>query len=144
MLASCRDIAPVKHPELVEAGAGAVDQVVLAAMADARRDSRQLVVYVSATWCQPCEHFQHALRGGELDSYFPSLRLLKFDFDRDGRRLATAGYAAELLPSFVMPGPDGRGTDRRIEGATKDADTVARSIGPRLQRLLGVVSPPRP
>jgi thioredoxin family protein len=123
-------------PELIEAGPGPADAVVRAAMADAHRDGRRLLVYVSATWCEPCERFQKALRAGELDAAFPGLTMLKFDHDRDLPRLQEAGYTGNLIPRFVIPGPDGRGTLRRIEGGTKAADTVSTSIGPRLRRLL--------
>jgi hypothetical protein len=123
-------------PQLVTASAGAVDDLVRQAQHDAVRDGRQLVVYISATWCQPCERFQKALRAGELDATFPWLRLLKFDQDQDAARLRTAGYDGAFIPRFVLPGPDGRGTARFIEGGTKAEDTVATSIGPRLQQLL--------
>src|SRR4051794_41158698 len=105
-----------RGPELVEAGPGPVDQVVRRALADADRDDRRLLVYVSATWCEPCERFQKAVRAGELDAAFPKLRLLKFDYDNDHPRLEQAGYTGNLIPRFVIPGPDGRGTDRRMEG----------------------------
>jgi len=123
-------------PELIEAGPGPADAVVRTALADAHRDGRRLLVYVSATWCEPCERFQKALRAGELDAAFPGLTMLKFDHDRDLPRLQEAGYTGNLIPRFVIPGPDGRATDRRIEGGTKAADTVSTSIGPRLRRLL--------
>jgi hypothetical protein len=123
-------------PELIEAGSGPADAVVRTALAEAGRDGRRLLVYVSATWCEPCERFQKALRAGELNASFPQLTLLKFDHDRDLDRLQAAGYAGNLIPRFVIPGPDGRGTAQRMEGGTKAEDTVSASIGPRLQRLL--------
>jgi hypothetical protein len=121
---------------MVNAGAGPVDEVVRGAMADAEHAGRKLVVYVSATWCEPCERFQASLRKGELDSYFPRLRLLKFDHDQDIGRLQAAGYGGQYIPRFVLPGPDGRASAERMEGGTKADDTVFTSIGPRLQRLL--------
>jgi hypothetical protein len=124
-------------PELLEAGAGAVPSVVQKARQDADRDQRQLLIYISATWCEPCERFQRALRAGQLNASFPRLTLLKFDADRDTDRLRAAGYDGNYIPRFVVPGPDGRGTDRRIEGGTKAEDTVATSIVPRLAGLLG-------
>lgn len=124
-------------PELIEAApTGPAEEVVRSALAEAGRDGRRLLVYVSATWCEPCERFQKALRAGELDASFPGLTLLKFDHDRDLARLQAAGYAGNLIPRFVIPGPDGRGTDQRMEGGTKAEDTVSASIGPRLRRLL--------
>jgi hypothetical protein len=142
LLASCQRPSrrPVVRrpagPELLEAGKGPADAVVRTALAEAGRDGRRLLVYVSATWCEPCERFQKAVRAGELNATFPALTLLKFDQDRDLDRLQAAGYAGNLIPRFVIPGTDGRGTDQRVEGGTKAEDTVSTSIGPRLQRLL--------
>lgn len=143
LLASCQRPQrqpPRVHPpgpELIEAAAaGPADELVRTALSEAGRDGRRLLVYVSATWCQPCERFQKAVRAGELDATFPRLTLLKFDQDRDLDRLQAAGYAGNLIPRFVIPGPDGRGTDQRMEGGTKAEDTVSTSIGPRLRRLL--------
>jgi hypothetical protein len=127
---------PPPGPELVDAGPGPADQVVRTALAEARRDGRRLLVYVSAVWCKPCERFQAALRAGQLDAHFPRLRMLTFDHDRDVERLRAAGSDGDLLPRFILPGSDGRGTAQRMEGGTKAEDTVATSIGPRLQRLL--------
>jgi hypothetical protein len=142
--ASCRDPStPVgpSRPELRAAPPeGPAEAVIGAALAEARRDRRTLVVFVSAAWCEPCERFQEALESGALDPYFPNLRLLKFDHDRDAQRLEAAGYAGAYLPRFV-PQPDGRGSTRRIEGARKGVDAVS-SIGPRLQALMGM-TPPR-
>src|SRR5438034_6960181 len=111
--------------EIVEAGTGAVPGVVQRAQQEAGLDRRQLLVYVSAGWCEPCERFQRAVRAGELNASFPRLTLLKFDADRDGNRLQDAGYDGQYIPRFVVPGPDGRGTTRRMEGGTKAEDTVS-------------------
>ena len=128
--------AVLRRPELVAAGPGPVDAVVRAALAQSQRQGRRLVVYVSATWCQPCERFQASLRAGQLDGYFPDLRFFKFDQDQDAARLEVAGYGGQYIPRFVVPGADGRGTAQRMEGGTKADDTVFTSIGPRLQAML--------
>jgi hypothetical protein len=136
---ACQRPARIPHaagPELLEASRGAVDELVRHAQRDARHDGRQLLVYISASWCKPCVRFQKAVQAGQLNATFPTLRLLKFDQDRDLDRLLAAGYQGHLIPRFVVPGPDGRGTARLIEGGTSAEDTVATSIGPRLQRLL--------
>jgi hypothetical protein len=134
--AACQEPHPSHRPDIVVAGSGPADAVVRGAVGQAGKQGRRVVVYVSATWCQPCERFQAALRAGELDAYFPDLRFLKFDHDQDAGRLETAGYAGEYLPRFVVPAPDGRGTAQRMEGGTKAEDAVFTSIGPRLQRML--------
>jgi thiol-disulfide isomerase/thioredoxin len=122
--------------QVVEASSGPIDAVVRGALTYARRDGRRLVVYVSASWCEPCERFQAAVRAGALDASFPRLRLLKFDQDRDLDRLAAAGYSGAFIPRFVVPGSDGRGTANRMEGATRAEDSTLASIKPRLQHLL--------
>jgi hypothetical protein len=132
-----------RRVEVLEASAGPADGVVRTALADAQRDRRRLLVYVSATWCEPCERFQAAVRAGHLDSTFPDLRLLKFDEDRDLARLARAGYNGQFIPRFVVPGADGRGTGQRHEGGSKSEDTVASFIAPQLARLLGTPLPAR-
>jgi hypothetical protein len=141
ILAGCQEphggTAPVRRPELVLAGPGPADTVVRSALGQAHQQGRRLVVYVSATWCKPCERFQASLRAGELDPYFPDLRFFKFDHDQDAERLEVAGYGGEYLPRFVVPAEDGRGTGQRMEGGTKADDTVFTSIGPRLQAMLG-------
>ncbi len=98
-------------------------------------DGRRLVIYVGATWCEPCRRFHDAVAAGELDQELGGLRFLEFDFDVDGERLAAAGYAGRYLPLFVVPGPDGRATDRSHSGGVKGPGAV-EFILPRLKRIL--------
>ena len=136
---SSASTAPSTGPELVRAEAeGPVAQIVRRQRAKATQEGDRLLVYVSADWCAPCRVFQRAVRAGELDETLPDLRLLVFDLDRDEARLATAGYDSQMIPLFVVPGEDGRGTDRRIQGSVK-GDAVGDLV-PRLRELL---NPPR-
>lgn len=98
-------------------------------------DGRDLVVYVGARWCEPCKYFHKAAEGGALDAEFPRLTVLEFDLDDDRDRLASAGYASQYIPLFVMPGADGRATNKRFEGAVKGERAVAH-ITPRLRTIL--------
>lgn len=135
--------------QLVEGpGAGAqvkvVDQVdgpiaplIASEMRKAGAAGRRLVVYVGATWCEPCKRFHEAVEAGELNDVFPNLRLLEFDYDRDEVRLSEAGYASKMLPLFAVPKPDGSSTGRHIEGSVK-GDGAVDNIVPRLKRLLGM------
>jgi thiol-disulfide isomerase/thioredoxin len=101
----------------------------------ANRDGKQLLVYVGATWCEPCRRFHQAAAEHKLDAAFPRLRLLVFDDDRDGGRLAMAGYTGKYIPMFVRPNPDGRSSGRQIEGSVK-GDGAVDQIVPRLRTLL--------
>lgn len=138
--AGCGTPSPKAHPgggvELVPAPAtGEVQAVVRAELARAQKDGKQLLVYVGATWCEPCRRFHQAAAEHKLDAAFPTLRLLEFDDDRDGGRLAMAGYAGRYIPMFARPGADGRGSGRQIEGSVK-GDGAVDQIVPRLRTLL--------
>jgi thiol-disulfide isomerase/thioredoxin len=114
---------------------GDVDAIVRAAVSAANGEKRRVVVYVGATWCEPCRRFLRAVEGGELDAVFPDVDLLTFDADRDSERLASAGYVSKLIPLLALPGPDGRASGRQVEGGIKGDGAVAY-IAPRLEELL--------
>lgn len=101
----------------------------------AKKDGRVLLVYAGATWCEPCQRFHEAAVAGEIQGDLPPLRMLELDLDRDGDRLAAAGYGSRMIPLFAVPGPDGRGSDLRIEGSIKGSGAVS-NIVPRLRALL--------
>jgi thiol-disulfide isomerase/thioredoxin len=127
---------PARKLELVPAAPqGDVATLVKGELATSARTGRRLLVYVGATWCEPCQRFHHAAEAGELDKQFPNLRILAFDLDRDNERLATAGYVSQYIPLFALPGPDGRASARKVEGAVK-GDSALAAIAPRLQALL--------
>ena len=121
--------------ELAPAPDGDVATIVRAATAQARAHGRTLLVYIGATWCEPCKRFHHAAERGELDEHFPTLSLLVFDLDRDGERLRAASYAPGYVPYFGLPGDDGKATRRAMEGSIKGEGAVD-NITPRLERLL--------
>lgn len=102
---------------------------------------RDVLVYVGATWCEPCRHFHDAVTGGRLDVLFPRLTLLEFDLDRDEDRLTRAGYLSEMIPLFARPAPDGTASGRQIEGSVKGEGAVVE-LTPRLHAL--VRARPRP
>jgi thiol-disulfide isomerase/thioredoxin len=112
-----------------------VPKLVRAEREKAAADGRDLVVYVGAKWCEPCQRFHQAAQRGELDDAFPTLTILEFDLDEDRERIAAAGYSSKLIPLFVLPAEDGRASDRRFEGSIKGERAVA-NITPRLRSLL--------
>lgn len=135
--AACQPQAPAPGKlELVAAPQVAeVAPLVARELAAARAQGKQLVVYVGASWCEPCTRFHEAAAAGALDGTFPRLRLLVFDFDRDHDALDRAGYTSALIPLFVVPADDGRATGRHIEGGVK-GDSAVAEITPRLRALL--------
>ena len=131
--------APVKEPvlrvETIKTTGDDVAEAVRREVVRAREDKRDLIVYVGAAWCEPCQYFHNAAAAGELDGAFPGLRLVEFDLDRDREALARAGYASKMIPLFALPREDGSGSGEQIEGSIK-GDGAVSQITPRLKALL--------
>ena len=117
------------------ASAGRVPSIVREASGAAAAERRTLVVYVGASWCEPCQRFHHAAEAGALDGRLPRLALLEFDADRDLDRLAAAGYASSYIPLFALASADGTASSHRVEGGIKGEGAV-EFILPRLRELL--------
>lgn len=125
----------LKRPSFVKAPPdGEVADLVSAEAARARSAGERLVVYVGATWCEPCQRFHDAVESGALDSDLGAIRFFEFDLDRDRERLAAAGYASRLVPLFVAPDESGRASSQRVEGAIKGDGAVAFLV-PKLRAL---------
>jgi len=145
--ASAASASPAGSPPLVlspvggirwsQAPAGILDASlsIREALTSANADGRTLLVYVGATWCEPCQRFHHAVEQGELDAAFPRLSVIAFDADRDAEALAAAGYFSRLIPLFAIPKSDGRASGKQIEGSVK-GETAVAEITPRLRGLL--------
>jgi thiol-disulfide isomerase/thioredoxin len=110
-------VAPFVAEELLEAS-------------DAR-----LVVYVGASWCEPCQRFHQALQSGALDDALRGVRFVEYDLDLARSALEADGYRSRLIPLFALPAPDGRATEHKQEGSIK-GDGAVQNILPRLQQLL--------
>ena len=107
------------------------EQVELADAAHVR-----VLVYVGASWCEPCQRFHQAVERGELNGTLNGLRFLEFDQDRDAGALKTAGYVYQYIPVLALPDPDGRNHGRMISGSIKGPRAVQENLVPRLQALL--------
>jgi thiol-disulfide isomerase/thioredoxin len=78
---------------------------------EAKAESRVLVVYVGATWCEPCKKFKAEVQSGRLDDRLGKVTLLAFDADKDGDRLGASGYTYKFVPFVALPAADGRPAD---------------------------------
>lgn len=127
--------AATERPHFVPAkvDGDSVDALVRDAIAAA--DAKRVVVYVGASWCEPCTRFHEAVERGELDAQLAGVRFLEFDADEHTKILDAAGYGGRLIPRFAVPGTDGRGTDAKIEGGIK-GDGAVPHIMRRLEELL--------
>lgn len=121
---------------MIKAAAGKdIPSLVREERENARARGGDLVVYVGATWCEPCKRFHAAAGRGDLDADFPTLTLLEFDAEEDRERLRAAGYVSEYIPLFVMPNEEGLASPKRFSGSVKGDGAVA-NIAPRLRALL--------
>lgn len=125
------------HVRLINAPqTSATEQLIAEQRAASASTGRTLVVYVGAPWCEPCRYFHDAAEKGLLDAELGDVDLLVFDAQVDAERLLLAGYESRFIPLLVVPGADGRATDRRMEGSIKGPGAVAE-MTPRLRQLLG-------
>ena len=122
--------------EFIEAPATADVAAYLAPLVvRASGDRKQLVVYVGASWCEPCRHFHDAVVAHQLDDRFGDLRIVGFDADRDDPALEAAGYRSSMLPLFALPNIDGRANGKQFAGSVKGDGAVAQIV-PSLRELV--------
>jgi hypothetical protein len=134
----CNSSQPATAPrvELVEApAAGDVAAYVAQQVTRGEREHVPVLVYVGATWCEPCHELQAAAASGSLDSSLAPLRLLVFDLDRDRDRLEAAGYRSDLVPLLAKPNRDGRASRHRTDGVRTGGGYVEQLV-PRIRALV--------
>jgi hypothetical protein len=126
------------RPEFVRGptGGAPIAGFIAGELAKGRAQHRGVLVYVGATWCEPCQRFHQAVLAGELDDTLHGARILEFDLDADRDALTAAGYGSQLIPLIALPNTDGTASDRRIEGSIKGPDAVRQNLIPRLQGFL--------
>ena len=124
------------HVEVVAAPAeGSAATYIAREVERGAREGVPVLVYVGATWCEPCRDFHAAAAAGSLDAELGPLRLLEFDLDRDADRLAAAGYRSALVPLFARPNADGSASGAQTDGVRQGGDYVAQ-LTPRIRALL--------
>jgi thiol-disulfide isomerase/thioredoxin len=113
-----------------------LEQFVQQHVEQADASGARVLVYVGATWCEPCKRFHEALESGQLDQELAGTHFVEFDADRDRAELRAAGYVSKYIPLFSVPDPTGRSTGRAIEGSIKGDKAVREDLVPRLLALL--------
>lgn len=124
-------------PELAHRSTPApLQQFVQQHVEEADASGKRVLVYVGATWCEPCQRFHRALESGQLDQDLAGTKFLEFDADRDRAELREAGYASQYIPLFSVPDQSGHASGRAIEGSIKGDSAVRENLVPRLLALL--------
>ena len=126
-------------PEILKAAPGLADGRVWVRteMKRAEMEQRKLVIYVGASWCEPCVRFHDAVLAGQLDRELAGVRFLELDADVHERIRGEAdlGCSSRMIPLFARPTAEGRCGAERVEGAIK-GDGAVGFILPRLVGLL--------
>ena len=126
-----------EKPQLKQrADAAPLEQFVQQHVEEADASGTRVLVYVGATWCEPCQRFHKALESGQLDEDLAGTKFIEFDSDRDGAELRAAGYASKYIPLFSVPDQSGHASGRAIEGSVKGDGAVRENLVPRLLALL--------
>jgi len=113
-----------------------LEQFVQQHVEEADASGQRVLVYVGATWCEPCKRFHKALESGQLDEALAGTKFIEFDSDRDATELRAAGYASQYIPLFSVPDQSGHASGRAIEGSVKGDGAVREDLVPRLLALL--------
>jgi len=113
-----------------------LEQFVQQQVEEADATGMQVLVYVGASWCEPCQRFHKALASGELDEALAGTKFLAFDVDHDRAELRSAGYASKYIPLFAVPDQSGHASELSIEGSIKGDSSVREDLVPRLLALL--------
>lgn len=128
-------IDPNATVKFVTAEGGEVAPMVLRQLARSGPEKRRVMVYVGATWCEPCRAFHEAVERGELTGKLGGVDLIAFDADMDAERLLMSGYESQFIPSFTVPNADGRASTKHTEGSVKGGGAV-NDLVPRLKTML--------
>ena len=128
-------VASGSKVEILTAPAGSAATYIASEVARGARDGVPVLVYVGATWCEPCRDFHAAATAGTLDAALAPIRFLEFDLDRDGDRLAAAGYRSSFVPLFARPAPDGTASGAQTDGV-KQGGAYVEQLTPRIQALV--------
>jgi thiol-disulfide isomerase/thioredoxin len=116
-------------------GDGPLAPYISAAVGRAANEGARTIVYVGATWCDPCRRFKDSLAQGKLNGALRGIRFLEFDKDKHGDQLDAAGYQSQYIPLFAVPADDGRHSGKHIEGSINGPGATG-NIVPRLMKLL--------
>lgn len=117
------------------AAAGPLPEQVQQAAQEAQERGQRLLVYVGASWCEPCRYFHDAAQQGQLDAELGQVMVLAYDADRDRARLEAAGYQSKMIPLLALPSATGFNSGKMLQGSIKGPGAV-RELVPRVQQLL--------
>ena len=90
---------------------------------------------MSTAEAEAATDFDAATKQANFGSELDHIRLMKFDWDRHQTPLHRANYGSQYLPLFVVPGPDGEGSDKRFFGSRFKGQVGVEDLKKRLVEL---------
>jgi thiol-disulfide isomerase/thioredoxin len=111
-------------------GNGALPSLIAAEVQKARAQNLKPVVYVSATWCGPCNALKHSLDDPQMVDAFRGAYVIKLDLDAWEAPLKAAGYQVDSVPVFFQLDAAGRPTGKNLTGAAWQDDVPANMAPP--------------
>ena len=129
--------AKLQKPLLIKVPADLTDGRAYVTAKHEEHTGRPVILYVGATWCEPCKRIHDALEGGALDRELAGAVFLEYDLDQHLTILGASDLACEskLVPLFARANADGTCGGRRTEGGVK-GEAAVPSIVPRVKTLL--------
>ena len=106
-----------------------VAPIIAKEVARATHDHKKLLVYLGATWCEPCVKFHEAAaRGPARSGDFGDVRMLVFDADRDNEALERAGLQVRRsCRCSRCPAPTAARSAARSKARSKARTTSSKS-----------------
>lgn len=121
--------APFTLEEITPAE-GAFPAVLERELARASAHHQKPFVWVSATWCGPCQKLKASLGDARMKDAFSGTFIIHVDLDAWNAQLARAGFQVGGVPAFFALDAHGRPTGRTITGAAWKDDVPANMAPP--------------
>ncbi|HEY7953678.1 MAG TPA: thioredoxin domain-containing protein [Polyangia bacterium] len=128
-LALAAQPAPFTLEEITPAE-GAFPAVLARELGRASAHHQTPFVWVSATWCGPCQKLKASLGDPRMKDAFSGTFIIHVDLDAWNAQLARAGFHVGGVPAFFALDAHGRPTGRTITGAAWQDDVPANMAPP--------------
>ena len=120
-------------------GSGELPALIAAEVNQARAQHLRPVVYVSATWCGPCNALKHSLGDPKMVDAFSGSYVIKLDLDAWDAPLKAAGFPVDSVPVFFQLDASGKPTGKNLTGAAW-SDDVPANMAPPIKAFLAQAS----
>ena len=122
----------------VAAGASLAGKIK-ARVADAEKAKLKPVVYVGATWCEPCLAIKKHRDDPRMKEAFTGVAIIEVDMDQwKSEQFAELNMKPSAIPVFYAVGSDGKATGKEIDGGAW-GDNIPENMAPPLKRFFSSI-----